>query len=157
MLPSTNLCSAPARTIFHASTAKGVAALACLVATLGCGEAKPDRVAVYPAAGTITFKGQPMTGATVALHPKSAPAESVPTPRANVGKDGSFKVSTFNAGDGAPEGEYVLTVQWYKPIKQGTDLVSGPNVIPPRYSNPQTSDKVIKIAAGQNNLDPIKL
>jgi hypothetical protein len=134
-----------------------LAAVACLSAIVGCGEAKPERIAVHPAAGTITFKGQPMPGAIVALHPKSALAESVPTPRANVDKDGTFKLSTFDAGDGAPEGEYILTVQWYKPIKQGPDLVSGPNVVPPKYSSPQHSDKIIKIAAGQNNLDPIKL
>jgi hypothetical protein len=30
-------------------------------------------------------------------------------------------------------------------------------VVPPKYSSPQRSDKIIKIAAGQNNLDPIKL
>ncbi len=42
-------------------------------------------------------------------------------------------------------------------LKQGPDLVSGPNVVPPKYSSPQHSDKIIKIAAGQNNLDPIKL
>jgi hypothetical protein len=131
--------------------------MACLAAIVGCGKAEPDRVAVHPAAGTITFKGQPAHGAFVTLHPKAAPAESVPTPRANVDKDGSFNVSTFNSGDGAPEGEYVVTVHWYKLIKNGNDVAAGPDVIPRKYGNPASSDLVVRIAAGENALPPIKL
>src|SRR5688500_1841346 len=67
--------------------------------SLRCGEAEPDRVTVYPAAGKITFKGQPTPGAVVTLHPKDAASEGVPSPRASVDKDGTFKLSTFNGGD----------------------------------------------------------
>jgi hypothetical protein len=126
------------------------------VAVIGCNEAKPDRVAVHPTAGTITVKGQPAPGALVTLHPKSAPAENVPAPRANVDSDGTFKLSTFNGGDGAPEGEYVVTVRWYKLVKKGPDVVAGPNVIPTKYTRPESSDVVVRIAAGQNTLPPIK-
>jgi hypothetical protein len=130
-------------------------ALVASSAIIGCG--KPaSKVAAYPAKGSITFKGQPTHGALITLHPK-APVENVPTPRANVGKDGTFTVTTFNGGDGAPEGDYILTVKWYKPIKKGNDLVSGPNIIPPKYGAPQTSDVVVHIAAGENDLKPIKL
>jgi hypothetical protein len=132
------------------------AAAASLLAALGCGKAAPARVATYPAKGTITFKGQPVHGAFVALHPKT-PLENVPTPRANVAQDGAFAVTTYTNGDGAPEGDYVLTVQWYKLIKNGKDVMAGPNVIPPKYAKPQTSDVVIHIAAGENELKPIKL
>jgi hypothetical protein len=125
------------------------------VASAGCSEA-PSRVPVFPAKGSITFKGQPIPGALVTLNPK-APAENVPTPRANVGKDGAFVISTFEGGDGAPAGDYVVTVKWYRPIKQGADVVAGPNVIPPKYGRPETSDKLITIAAGDNNLAPISL
>jgi hypothetical protein len=131
-----------------------LAALVSLSA-LGCGKAA-SKVATHPAKGSITFKGQPIHGALLTLHPK-APIENVPAPRANVGKDGSFRVTTFNGGDGAPEGDYVLTVKWYKPIKNGNDLISGPNVIPPKFGAPETSGVVVHIAAGDNELKPIKL
>ena len=131
-------------------------ACVCLVACSGCGKAEPEQVAVYPASGTVTFKGQPMPGAFIALHPKT-PVDNVPTPRADVGKDGNFKVSTFAGGDGAPEGTYVVTIQWNKLVKNGSDLVVGPNVVPPKYSKPQTSNIEVRIAAGQNELPPIKL
>lgn len=157
MLPSLDPTSTRTRTNILFSSVRGVATLACLVALLGCGEAKPDRVAVHPAAGTITFKGQPAHGAFVTLHPKSGPVENVPTPRANVDKDGSFKVSTFDSSDGAPEGEYVITVRWYKLIKNGSDVVAGPDVIPRKYTNPASSDLTVRVAAGENTLPPIKL
>jgi hypothetical protein len=135
----------------------GLTVAVVVVGLMGCAKSEPAGVSVVPVKGTITFKGQPMPGAIVGLHPKTPLGENVPTPRASVTKDGTFEVSTYRGGDGAPEGEYVLTVQWYKPIKNGSDVVAGPNVIPPKYSRPETSDKIIKIAAGVNQLEPIKL
>ena len=132
----------------------GVAMLA--IALVGCSEAQPDRTPVFPAKGTITFKGQPVSGALVALHPK-APMAGTPNPRANVGKDGAFQVSTYVTADGAPEGDYTVTVLWYKPIKNGADVVSGPNVIPAKYANPNTSDLVVSIKPGENDLPAIAL
>jgi hypothetical protein len=123
---------------------------------VGCAQSEPEQVAVFPTIGKITFKGQPTIGAVVLLHPKT-PRERVPAPRASVKPDGTFKLSTFNTGDGAPEGDYVLTVKWYKPIKYGSELISGPNVIPTKYTQAQSSDIVVRVAAGENRLDPIKL
>jgi hypothetical protein len=131
--------------------------LALAVLAVGCGqgtEAPP--IAVHPAQGKITFKGQPTHGAMVTLHPKTAAAD-VPNPRATVDKTGAFKLSTFAAGDGAPEGDYVLTVFWYKPIQNGPDVSPGPNVIPVKYTKPETTNIEIKIAAGQNDLSTIQL
>jgi hypothetical protein len=127
------------------------------IALAGCAEAKPERVPVFPTTGKITFQGQPIPGAFVTLHPKTPQGENVPNPRASVTQDGSFKVTTYDSGDGAPAGNYVLTVLWYKPIKNGADSVAGPNVIPPKYSKPETSDKEVILVAGDNNLPPIQL
>jgi len=55
------------------------------------------------------------------------------------------------------EGDYVITVQWYKPVRVGNDLVGGPNVLPARYASTQTSDVKVRIAAGENHLQPIQL
>lgn len=122
---------------------------------IGCGKAN-SRVPVHPAQGAIQFRGQPAHGAFVSLHPKNA-IEGVPHPRATVSQDGTFAVTTYDGNDGAPEGDYVLTVQWYKPVKQGNDLVGGPNVLPAKYGSPRTSDVIVHIAAGENRLKPIQL
>ena len=122
---------------------------------IGCSKAD-NHVPVHPVLGAIQFRGQPVEGAFVSLIPKS-PVDGVPNPRATVAKDGTFTISTYNGDDGAPEGDYVVTVQWYKPVRQGADLVGGPNILPAKYASPRTSDLSIRVAAGENHLNPIRL
>ena len=154
MLPSLNPTSALLRTRSYSPSARGLAATACLVALLGCGEAPSNRAPVYPVDAKITYKGYPAAGAFVTFHPKT-PRDNAPAPRAEVNKDGVVTVSTYNGGDGAPEGEYVVTVEWRKLVKKGPDLVQGPNVIPIKYARAETSDIVRKIGPGPNTLEPI--
>jgi hypothetical protein len=131
-------------------------AAAAVVTLVGCGRGDAGRVSVHPVLGAIQFRGQPIAGAFVALHPKNV-ITGVPSPRATVSPDGSFALSTYDGNDGAPEGEYILTAQWYKPVKQGNEVVGGPNVLPPRYSSPHTSDVKVTVVAGENRLKPIQL
>lgn len=98
-----------------------------------------------------------MPGAFVTLHPVTPRGDSVPAPRANVDRDGKLRISTFATGDGAPAGEYVVTVQWNRPVKAGGDVVSGPNVVPRKFASPSTSGLVVKVAEGPNQLAPIRL
>jgi hypothetical protein len=107
--------------------------------------------------GAIQFRGQPINGAFVTLHPQSNASVDVPHPRASVAADGSFALTTYDGDDGAPAGEYVLTVQWYRPVKQGNDWVGGPNVLPKKYASPHTSDVRITVATGENRIKPIQL
>lgn len=135
----------------------GVFVLALAILTLtGCGE-ESNRVPVHPVHGAIEFRGQPAVGAFVALHPQGAADASAPSPRGTVGPDGKFNLTTYEGADGAPAGEYVLTVQWYKPVKQGNDTVGGPNVLPAKYANARTSDVRVTIAAGENRIKAIQL
>ena len=129
---------------------------ALLPPAFGCGKGDKNHVAVHPVQGTIQFRGQPIEGAFVSLCPTSA-IEGVPAPRATVAKDGSFAVTTYDGNDGAPEGEYVLTVQWYRLVRQGNELVGGPNVLPPKYASAKTSDVKIHVASGENRLNPIQI
>lgn len=123
----------------------------------GCGSGgDPDRLPVFPAKGHITFQGEPVPGAFVVLHPKHAPegTETV-RPRAQVNPDGSFELTSYETGDGAPAGEYAVTVQWHKLVKHGSDVAPGPNVLPKKYAGPQTSPLTVRIAEDQNDLAPI--
>jgi len=132
-----------------------VLAASVAFASLGCSKAD-NHVPVYPVTGKIQYQGKPINGAFVTLEPKAA-VEGVPGPRATVQPDGTFAVSTFNGGDGAPEGEYTLTVQWYKPVVRDHELVGGPNALPAKYASPKTSGLLVSVAAGENQLKPIVL
>ena len=127
----------------------------CGGACWGCSRSA-NHVAVHPVQGEIKFRGQSPEGACVWLVPKDA-KEGVPNPRATVAKDGSFAVTTYDGNDGAPEGDYVVTVQWYKPVRQDGELVGGPNALPAKYASARTSDLKIRVAAGDNKLPPIQL
>jgi hypothetical protein len=123
----------------------------------GCGRSGPPRVITHQAKGRVTYAGQPAAGAFVVLHPKNQPESLAPTPTATVQPDGTFALTTYDAGDGVPEGDYVVTVQWRKTVKSGSDYVLGPNLLPAKYGRPETSDIVVHVAAGQSELPPIAL
>ena len=142
------------RAVLSAASVLAVMIGALLV---GCGRSGPARIATHPTKGAVTYQGTPVGGAFLALHPKGASHENAPTPTAIVQPDGTFALTTYDAGDGVPAGEYVVTLQWRKATKSGGEFVPGPNLLPAKYSRPETSDIVVRIAAGQNELAPIAL
>jgi hypothetical protein len=132
----------------------GLAASALLA---GCSRSGPPRVPTHVAKGSISYQGQPIAGAFLVLHPKEGVRPDVPTARAQVSPDGTFAVSTYDQADGAPAGEYVVTVEWKKPVKVNGDYVLSQNLLPAKYSSRATSDLVVSIAAGKNDLPPLAL
>jgi len=77
------------------------------VVCAGCSKSGPR---LYPVHGKILFEGQPARGATLVLHALGNSAPNGIKPRAFVDRDGAFEVFTYAAGDGAPAGEYAVTV-----------------------------------------------
>jgi hypothetical protein len=77
------------------------------IACAGCSKSGPT---LHHVRGKILFEGQPARGATVVLHPLDNSGPSTIKPRAFVAGDGAFEVFTYAAGDGAPAGEYAVTV-----------------------------------------------
>ena len=105
--------------------------------------------------GKVELNGKPTAGAVVILHPKEGSA--APAARAEVKADGTFVAGTYAATDGAAEGDYLVTVEWFKPVLKNDDYVMGPNLVPKKYSAPQTSQIEIHVAAQSNQLPTIKL
>jgi len=72
-------------------------------------------MACYPVSGQLFVANQPAPGARIYFQPVDGGKPEGWTggyPRATVEADGSFQVTTYEAQDGAPEGEYVLLVEW---------------------------------------------
>jgi hypothetical protein len=126
-----------------------------LSALAGCGQSAPPRVPVYPVQGKVEVNGKPAAGALVLLHPKGDPSR--PPARAEVKPDGTFEASTYAPADGAAEGDYIVTVEWFKAVPKNDDFVIGPNLVPDKYSKPQTSKIEVHVAAQPNQLPPITL
>src|SRR5262245_40432993 len=115
--------------------------LAAAATTAGCGPGKPPAV---PVKGKVTFrKATAPGGALVVFHPKHPAFEKRVggKPFARVKEDGTFTLTTFQPDDGAPEGEYGVTVDWRGgPKKQGKLSIGlgdgggeGQPLLDPRY------------------------
>jgi hypothetical protein len=65
--------------------------------------------------------------------------------------DGTFALSTYTANDGAPAGEYAVTVVWWKPLVDANGK-PGPNLLPERYARPETTPLRATVKAGTNEV-----
>ncbi len=133
--------------------------LPLLAALAGCGSSPSgDRQPVYPATGKLVYDGRPLAGAFVVLHPKGAAAgHVVPRPHAQAAADGSFTLTSYESSDGAPAGNYTVTVELRPLVKHGGDVTAGPNTLPPKYSRAETSPLTVQIAEGRNDLAEIQI
>jgi len=119
-----------------------------LVLSSGCGGSRKPWENVYPAAGQVKFAGRPIGGAQLTFYPKDKSVPATIRPTATTEVDGSFEVGTFGTDDGAPAGEYDVTVTWRPLIGEGSALSPGPNQLPARYSNPESSQLKVVVERG---------
>jgi hypothetical protein len=123
--------------------------LTCLV---GCGG--PRKAAVYPVAGTLTVSGQPAANAMVAFHPLDQAGSQTALPVASTGPDGTYRLMTYAAGDGAPAGEYAVTVVWpddSQPRDECVDDVTHDR-FKGRYADPAKSPWRVTVGPGTNEV-----
>jgi hypothetical protein len=116
---------------------------------------------VFPVHGKVLFRGKPAAGALVVFHPLNQSRPEQGMPRAVVEDDGSFALGTFAAKDGAPTGDYAVSITW-KRVSAKTPGRKGParkvlTHFPGRYENPKTSGLVVHIEEGPNELRPFDL
>ena len=98
-----------------------------LICLAGCGGG-PVRPPVHPVTGQAFFqKMTPAAGAFIVFHPVSEALEKAmeARPFARVQPDGSFSLTTYDEGDGAPEGEYGVTVVWTAAKSTGPRIRDG--------------------------------
>ena len=135
---------------------------AILMAALLCTSCGDGRKPVYPARGQVFFEGKPTPGALVIFHPLNDPDPNAMHPLARVEADGSFALTTYQGKDGAPAGEYTVTVSWVRDVDRQNltaeeQKKEEPNLLPDRYSNSETSGLRAEIKKGPNELPPFQL
>ena len=83
----------------------------------------------------------------------------MPCPRREGGEAderGHFSLTTQTGGDGAPEGEYRVTVVWYLAAKVGDDYQTR-NHLPDAYGRVETSNLTATVVKGANELPAFRL
>jgi hypothetical protein len=116
---------------------------------------------VFPVHGKVLFQGKPASGALVVLHSVAPSTPQQERPRAVVEEDGSFSVTTFAPKDGAPVGNYAVSITWKSktvkvPGRKGPPKKVATN-FPRRYENPKTSGLVVRVQEGPNELRPFDI
>jgi hypothetical protein len=107
-----------------------------------------DRRPVYPVRGTVSLDGCPLPGAMVDFYHVGPGKKLTRLADALTEADGSFVPSTYVAYDGAPAGEYVVTVSRFQPPV-------GPSktpALPSAYTLTATSPLKAMIEKGENRL-----
>jgi hypothetical protein len=123
-------------------------AAGCLL-LCSCGKDEGFRKETFPATGEVYVDGQPAGQLKVECHNLAGIDKENPTfSQAFTDENGKFEIATYEAADGLPEGEYVLTFMWGE-----LDLISGgyggPDKLNGRYTDPQTSEHRFKVEAGK--------
>lgn len=139
------------------STFVGAVLLLAGIGLVGCGDGRPKAV---PAGGTVRYKGKEIpVGALVVFHPTDAAREKQigGKPFGKVKEDGTFKLTTYASEDGAPEGEYGVTVEWRASTEEGKFQLSSegsaapPNKLQGRFSDPNKPFTKVTVKAGGDN------
>jgi hypothetical protein len=132
-----------------------VATLCAFGLVLGCGDKveEPFMKPTVKVKGKITINGaEPGSPVQVVArstqvddekHPTASTAETLP--------DGTFEISTYNSGDGVPEGKYVLVATWQELNLFTKEL--GPDKLKGKYDAMNESPKEFEAKAGGEPID----
>lgn len=137
--------------------------LLAVIAALCFGCAGNDQP--MPVSGKVTVNGTPVANAGIVFHPKDGKGRPA---MAETAEDGTYRLTTFKAGDGALKGEYQVTLVWEEPVHPYLALRDGapqkealrqeylawkekhkeqPSPIPPEYANAGSTPLAQKVPA----------
>lgn len=185
LFSSTVLVFANCNTAFLARVLRGimmrkfgaVALLLSAVAFAGCSGAVGggDRFATHPVTGKVTYNGAPVPGAVVTFSPNKT---GVPGASGITDNQGTYILTTYDAGDGAVEGEYKVMVSKSAPSATGGGAPShdptgesgrgapshagggkaaanagGGSLLPAKYAKATETPLVKTVAKGDNSID----
>jgi len=118
----------------------------------GCGSDYTPQAEIFKtvsASGVLTFKGKPLSGFIVTLHPSGEQRTASGTTDA----EGRFTLGTNAPGDGAVAGNHKVSVIWQPPEDDGLGstvedpqkMPKPPLEIPAKYASPDTSGISLEI------------
>jgi hypothetical protein len=143
-----------------AGLAARTAVVFALLAATSCGEGKYPKT--YAVKGKVLVDGQPAKDCQVSLHRLSGPQLSAPaTPSGVTDDNGDFELTSYVANDGAPEGEYVVKIEWRersgitKSDFEGIDRLGGDYASTDK--NKATKGLIVQVAKQAVTLQPFEL
>ncbi|VTR93734.1 Uncharacterized protein OS=Singulisphaera acidiphila (strain ATCC BAA-1392 / DSM 18658 / VKM B-2454 / MOB10) GN=Sinac_3752 PE=4 SV=1 [Gemmata massiliana] len=130
----------------------------------GCGGGSKEKP-VFKVHGKLTFEGKPMSGAEIAFLPAD-PAQRGLQSRATANANGEYTLYTYRQNDGAPAGEYVVTLYWPAPLSKRAaeklekaetveekDAIIAPDRLKDVYRDPLKTKLKATVAEKDNEID----
>ena len=134
------------------------AALACFALAALCPACGPGgHLPVYPVRGEVRVDGRAPAHALIGFHPVGDAGPDAPHPVGVVDEQGRFTLTTYKAGDGAPPGDYRVTVAWF--LASGRPGDDGPplNYLPDRFGRVDTTPLHAVVGKSPNDLPAFEL
>jgi hypothetical protein len=129
---------------------KSLVTILCLAGmgiAAGCG--KSDVPKTVPVEGVVTYQGKPVAGAYILFMGQG------PLAHGETDDQGHYKLMTTVPGDGAPPGNYKVTISKSKPgpgsPPGNSDSVEWINELPERYADVELSLLTAAVEAGKKN------
>lgn len=122
-------------------------ALMCLVVPplmYGCSSSNVELLPTYQVSGKVTHEAKPLSNAIVTFHP-DAKGLVEGNPSAITDNEGRYELSTFEQGDGAPQGKYKVTIYWPESVPPG-GLKGGADFPPDKFNGKYGESKSDLIA-----------
>ena len=113
-----------------------------------CDSRDPNWKETHPAAGEVYVDGQPAAMLRVTCTNVNGMDTENPTlSSATTDEQGKFEISTYERGDGLPEGEYVLTFMWGE--LSAIKGYVGPDKLKEKYLDPEKSEHKFTVVPGE--------
>ncbi|MEW4455522.1 hypothetical protein AB1L30_22825 [Bremerella sp. JC817] len=123
------------------------------IGLIGCSSKEAWHTDVVPVVGSVTVNGENPEGAIIMFHPVNGDIDArASRPSGLVTDDGTYQLTTYEYGDGAPPGDYVFTILWPQEPKMGG---LSPDRMGRIYATPKASDLRITVPAEGGTLDPV--
>ncbi|MBW3599311.1 MAG: hypothetical protein KY475_18830 [Planctomycetes bacterium] len=133
----------------HLRFAAAVLIAGVFLASASCSQSDPNRKATYPVAGELYVDGKPAENVQVVLHDRAGMDTAQPTFSTTfTGKDGKFSLSTYEAGDGVPAGDYAVTFRWGE-LNVFSMQYGGPDKLKGKYDDPETTPFQVTVEEGK--------
>ncbi len=132
-----------------------VAVALVLVGLAACGGRTVPKV--YPVKGKVLVNGQPAKECQITFHRTTPGDPSFPaTPGGLTDENGVFQITSYQANDGAAEGEYVVTIEWRERSGLTKSDFDGPDQLGGAYAN-REKNKALKGFVVQVGRQPVEL
>jgi hypothetical protein len=124
-----------------------VAFCAAFVALGGCG--RKGALETAPVSGKVTYRGKAVPTGTIMFVPAEGPAAT-----GEIGTDGSYKLTTYNTGDGAVIGNHKVSVTALQGMGDALPeqrSATPPPLVPVKYLSDATSGLTAEVKPKVDN------